>query len=116
MIEIQFSILRYIRLFSIFIVILFLTACELIEQPTPIAVTPEPTPTLPPLALAVDVEDDAIVIPIPIEPPSFNAYLNDTGYEELVGELVFGALAEVGRTAITTRNWRLTCQPWLTVG
>lgn len=96
MIKIHLSIWRYIRLFSIFIVILFLTACELIEQPTPIAVTPEPTPTLPPLALAVDVEDDAIVIPIPIEPPSFNAYLNDTGYEELIGELVFGALAEIG--------------------
>ncbi|MCB0210210.1 MAG: hypothetical protein KDJ52_12810 [Anaerolineae bacterium] len=73
-----------------------MTSCELTEQPTPVPVTPEPTPTLPPLALAVDVDDDAIIVPIPIEPPSFNAYLNDTGYEELVGELVYGALAEIG--------------------
>jgi peptide/nickel transport system substrate-binding protein len=55
-----------------------------------------PTPTLPPLALAVDVQEEAIIISIPIDPPSFNAYLNDTGYEALVGELVYGALAEIG--------------------
>jgi peptide/nickel transport system substrate-binding protein len=48
------------------------------------------------LALAVDVLDDAIIVPIPVEPPSFNAYLNNTGYETLVGELVYGALAEIG--------------------
>ena len=35
-------------------------------------------------------------MPIPIDPPSFNAYLNDTGYEMLAGELVYGALAEIG--------------------
>ncbi|MFQ5613471.1 MAG: ABC transporter substrate-binding protein, partial [Anaerolineae bacterium] len=58
--------------------------------------TPAPTPTLPPLAEAVEVVDGAILVPIPIEPPSFNAYINNTGYEELVGELVFGALAELG--------------------
>lgn len=58
--------------------------------------TPAPTPTLPPLAVQVEVRDDAIIVPIPIEPPSFNAYINNTGYEELVGELVFGALAELG--------------------
>jgi peptide/nickel transport system substrate-binding protein len=44
----------------------------------------------------VDVEEDAIIIPIPIDPPSFNAYLNDTGYEALAGELVYGGLVEVG--------------------
>ena len=86
----------YIKLCALLLLLPFLTACELIEQPTPVPVTPEPSPTLPPLALAVDVEDDAIVVPIPIEPPSFNAYLNDTGYEELVGELVYSALAEIG--------------------
>jgi peptide/nickel transport system substrate-binding protein len=48
------------------------------------------------LALAVDVLEDAIIVPIPIDPPSFNAYLNDTGYEALVGELIYGALAEIG--------------------
>jgi peptide/nickel transport system substrate-binding protein len=48
------------------------------------------------LALAVDVSEEAIIVPIPIDPPSFNAYLNDTGYEALVGELVYGALAEIG--------------------
>jgi peptide/nickel transport system substrate-binding protein len=74
---------------------LFLTACELVAPPPPTA-TPLPTPTLPPLALAVDVRDEAIIVPIPIDPPSFNAYLNDTGYEALVGELVYGALAEIG--------------------
>ncbi len=72
--------------------VFFLTACQ--SQ----AVSPIPTPTptvLPPLARVVDVDPDAIVIPIPIDPPSFNAYINDTGYEELIGELVFGALAEI---------------------
>ncbi|MBI1879614.1 MAG: hypothetical protein HYR94_15575, partial [Chloroflexi bacterium] len=75
--------------------ILLLAACELAAPPPPTA-TPLPTPTLPPLALAVDVRDDAIIVSIPIDPPSFNAYLNDTGYEALVGELVYGALAEIG--------------------
>ncbi len=75
---------------------LLLAACNLIEPPPVEEPTPTPTATLPPLALAVDVEDDAIIVPIPIDPPSFNAYLNDTGYEALVGELVFGALAEIG--------------------
>jgi len=60
---------------------------------------PTPTPTLlPPLARVVDIEPNAIVVPIPINPPSFNAYINDTGYEELIGELVFGALAELDPT------------------
>ena len=58
--------------------------------------TPSPTPTLPPLALAVDVLEEAIIVSIPIEPPSFNAYLNDTGYERLAGELVYSGLAEIG--------------------
>jgi peptide/nickel transport system substrate-binding protein len=42
------------------------------------------------------VQEEAIIGSIPIDPPSFNAYLNDTGYEALVGELVYGALAEIG--------------------
>ena len=75
---------------------LALAACNLIQPPPVVELTPTPTATLPPLALAVDVEDDAIIVPIPIDPPSFNAYLNDTGYEALVGELVYGALAEIG--------------------
>ena len=62
-----------------------------------IPVTATPT-LLPPLARAVTIRPDAIVIPIPIDPPSFNAYINDTGYEELIGELVFGALAELDPT------------------
>lgn len=59
----------------------------------------EPTPTvtpLPPLARQVELSPNAIILPIPIDPPSFNAYINDTGYEELIGELVFGSLAEPG--------------------
>ena len=86
---------RIIRLL-LFILTLLLSGCQLI-QPAPIdEPTPTPTATLPPLALSVDLEDEAIIVPIPIDPPSFNAYLNDTGYETLVGELVFGALAEIG--------------------
>jgi peptide/nickel transport system substrate-binding protein len=46
--------------------------------------------------MSVDLNPEAVVVPIPIDPPSFNAYLNDTGYEALIGELVFGALAEIG--------------------
>jgi peptide/nickel transport system substrate-binding protein len=75
--------------------LLILPACELIDPELAI-VSPIPTATLPPLALAVDIEEEAIIVPIPIDPPSFNAYLNDTGYEALIGELVYGALAEIG--------------------
>ena len=85
----------YSALLFLLLSLLCLTACELI-QPAAAPVSPLPTPTLPPLALAVDVLDDAIIVPIPIDPPSFNAYLNDTGYEALIGELVYGALAEIG--------------------
>ena len=67
------------NLILLLVCLLFLTACELLEPPPPVVESPLPTPTLPPLALAVDVEDDAIVVPIPIDPPSFNAYLNDAG-------------------------------------
>ncbi len=74
---------------------LSLSGCG-IEPAIPLATAPQPTPTLPPLAQAVDVLEDALVVPIPIDPPSFNAYLNDTGYEALAGELVYGALAEIG--------------------
>ncbi len=83
----------FITLCLLFLLFL-LAACDLAPLPPP--VSPPPTPTLPPLALAVDVRDDALIVPIPIDPPSFNAYLNDTGYEALIGELVYGALAEVG--------------------
>lgn len=83
------------QLIFIHLLTLVFTACEWVVQPPPTA-TPLPTPTLPPLALAVDVEDDAIIVSIPTDPPSFNAYLNDTGYETLAGELVYGALAEIG--------------------
>ena len=74
---------------------IFLAGCAF-NPPPPEPTEPLPTATLPPLALAVDVEEEAIVVPIPIAPPSFNAYLNDTGYEALIGELVFGALVEIG--------------------
>ena len=75
--------------------LLLLTACNLITGNIP-EPSPTATPTLlPPLARQVEIDPQAIVIPIPIDPPSFNAYVNDTGYEELIGELVFGALAEL---------------------
>ncbi len=74
------------------LLLLLLAAC----QSQPASPVPTPTPTvLPPLARVMDIAPDAIVVPIPIDPPSFNAYINDTGYEELIGELVFGALAEI---------------------
>ncbi len=77
------------------LIILTLTACNP-DAPASLLATPAATPTLPRLARAVDVREDAIIVSIPIEPPSFNAYLNDTGYEMLAGELVYGALAEIG--------------------
>lgn len=80
--------------FCALILLLFLTACQPVA---PVASSPVPTPTLlPPLARQIDISPNAIMVPIPIDPPSFNAYINDTGYEELIGELVFGALAELG--------------------
>ncbi|MEM7034584.1 MAG: ABC transporter substrate-binding protein [Chloroflexota bacterium] len=91
---------KFINIFTQRLVILIslstlLLGCNALlgNEPTP---TPIPTPTLlPPLARAVTILPDAIIVPIPIDPPSFNAYINDTGYEELIGELVFGALAEL---------------------
>lgn len=83
------------NIFYFLISIFLLTGCE-IAEPVVSSATPSATPTLPPLALAVDVREDAIIVPISADPPSFNAYLNDTGYEALIGELVYGALAEIG--------------------
>jgi peptide/nickel transport system substrate-binding protein len=51
-----------------------------------------PPPTPPPLPGTLKTA----VIPIPEDPPGFNAYLTDTGYEELLGELVYEGLAEMG--------------------
>lgn len=85
----------YSRIFLAVIWLLALAGCASLNAPAP-ENAPTPTPTLPPLAQAVDVLDEAIIIPIPADPPSFNAYLNDTGYEALIGELVYGALAEIG--------------------
>ncbi|MEW5961748.1 MAG: ABC transporter substrate-binding protein, partial [Chloroflexota bacterium] len=79
----------------VFLLSMLMTGCAPLNSVMAPA-SPLPTPTLPPLALAVDVRDDAIIVPIPSDPPSFNAYLNDTGYEALIGELVYGALAEIG--------------------
>ena len=88
--------MKRINLLSYSALIFILAACNLIpaENTEPVLT---PTATLfPPLAYVVDIDPDAIIVPIPINPPSFNAYINDTGYEELIGELVFGALAELG--------------------
>jgi len=48
-----------------------------------------PPPTEPPLPGSLKTA----VLPIAQEPPGFNAYLSDTGYEELLGELVYDGLA-----------------------
>ncbi len=81
--------------FLLFLLLFLLTACLQNKQASATP-TPAPTPTLPPLAREVDVQKTAIKVLIAIDPPSFNAYLNDSGYEALVGELVYGALAEIG--------------------
>ncbi len=86
----------YLSLAAAILSLALLAACGPLTASVPPTATPGPTPTLPPLARAVDVLDEAIILPIPIDPPSFNAYLNDTGYEALAGELVYGALAEIG--------------------
>jgi peptide/nickel transport system substrate-binding protein len=64
-------------------VLLCLVGC----QPVP----PGPPPAEPPLPGSLKT----VVIPIPKDPPGFNAYLSDTGYEELLGELVYEGLAEM---------------------
>ncbi len=78
-----------------FCLLILLTGC-IAGPPPPPTPTPIPTPTLPPLARSVDIQREAVVILAAIDPPSFNAYLNDSGYEALIGELVYGALAEIG--------------------
>ena len=85
----------YYWLVFVFLLSMLMTGCAPLNSVIAPA-SPLPTPTLPPLALAVDVREDAIIVPIPTDPPSFNAYLNDTGYEALIGELVYGALGEIG--------------------
>jgi peptide/nickel transport system substrate-binding protein len=52
---------------------------------------PAPPPTEPPLPGSLKT----VVIPIAQDPPGFNAYLTDSGYEELLGELVYEGLAEM---------------------
>ena len=79
------------------VILIALGGCNFIPSNSTLnQLAPTPTFVLPPLARVVDIEPDAVIIPIPIDPPSFNAYINDTGYEELIGELVFGALVEIG--------------------
>jgi peptide/nickel transport system substrate-binding protein len=64
-------------------VCLALTSC----QPAPSG----PPPTEPPLPGSLKTA----VLPIAEEPPGFNAYLSDTGYEELLGELVYDGLTGI---------------------
>jgi peptide/nickel transport system substrate-binding protein len=64
--------------------VLLLTACNGVA-------TPAPPPTQQPLPGSLET----VVIPISEDPPGFNAYLTDTGYEELLGELIFEGLAEM---------------------
>jgi peptide/nickel transport system substrate-binding protein len=52
---------------------------------------PAPPPTEPPLPGSLKT----VVIPIAEDPPGFNAYLTDSSYEELLGELVYEGLAEM---------------------
>lgn len=87
--------MQKLNLLLLILIFPILSACNIILADNT-GNPPTPTPTLlPPLARQIDISDNAIYIPIPINPPSFNAYVNDTGYEEMIGELVFGALAEL---------------------
>jgi peptide/nickel transport system substrate-binding protein len=52
---------------------------------------PGPPPTEPPLPGSLK----RVIVPLPYDPPGFNAYLSDTGYEEVLGELVYEGLAEM---------------------
>jgi peptide/nickel transport system substrate-binding protein len=70
--------------FYVLLTALLLTACSQTANPAP-------PPTQPPLPGSLKT----VVIPIPEDPPGFNAYLSDTGYEELLGELVYEGLAEM---------------------
>lgn len=71
------------RLALVLATLLVLAAC----QATPAGLPP----TEPPLPGSLMTA----IIPLPRDPPSFNAYLSDTGYEELLGELVYEGLAEM---------------------
>ncbi len=68
---------------GLLVAIAFLTACG--------QASPAPPPTQPPLPGSLKTA----IIPIPQDPPGFNAYLTDTGYEELLGELIYEGLAEM---------------------
>jgi peptide/nickel transport system substrate-binding protein len=63
---------------------LLLTACSQTSNPVP-PPTPQPLPG----------SLKTAIIPLPEDPPGFNAYLSDTGYEEVLGELVYEGLAEM---------------------
>lgn len=75
----------HITLPALLLVTFLLIACGQVADPAP-------PPTQPPLPGSLET----VVIPIAEDPPVFNAYLTDTGYEELVGELIYEGLAEMG--------------------
>ena len=60
-----------------------------------------PPPTQPPLPGSLET----VVIPIREDPPGFNAYLTDTGYEELMGELMYEGLAEMAPDGGFMPSW-----------
>ena len=55
----------------------------------------EPTPAGPPREPPLPGSLKTLVLPLPADAPGFNAYLSDTGYEEVLGELVYEGLAEL---------------------
>jgi peptide/nickel transport system substrate-binding protein len=77
---------RALRLtfYALILIALLLAACSQTANPAPPA-TPLPLPG----------SLKTAIIPIPEDPPGFNAYLSDTGYEEVLGELVYEGLAEM---------------------
>lgn len=73
-------------------------SCRPAPTPTPVPPTPTeapPSPLTPTPLPPGPPRGGTVIFPIPEDPPSFNAFLTDTGYEELVAELVYLALAEL---------------------
>jgi peptide/nickel transport system substrate-binding protein len=64
-------------------------------EETAVEPTAQPTEETAPTEAPVAEEETSIVIVIPEDPPGFNALATDTGYDQLVAELVMLGVAEI---------------------